>query len=70
MYNGNEKKFKLTNCLFKNCYSIGVGGGVGDIFNCDFILSDCEFLSCSEGKHDTSSTASGGCSFIYCKFLF
>jgi hypothetical protein len=69
MIEGNEKKFILTKCLFKKCWSVGVGGGVGDIFLCDFILSDCEFINCSEGNHKETSLICGG-SLAFYLFLF
>jgi hypothetical protein len=70
MNDGTGKKFILSKCLFKNCWSIGVGGGVGDIFKCDFIPSGCEFVNCSEGDHENSSTVGGGFYYLFLLYFF
>jgi hypothetical protein len=60
MTDSDKKTFILTRCIFRNCWSVGIGGGVGDIFIGDFIPTFCEFINCSEGDHTSSSEVGGG----------
>jgi hypothetical protein len=62
------KTIILTRCLFKNCWSIGIGGGIGDIYSADFKPTYCEFINCSEGSHSSGSTVGGG--FFFCYYIY
>jgi hypothetical protein len=54
------KMFNLTRCFFKNCWSVGVGGGVGWIEIVDFRPKDCIFINCSIGNRSETHPSSGG----------